>query len=75
MPDGRSLALGHDMRMNVEEISRFSKRDAQKYPEFENFLARIANALEPMLDSPPPDMKIRFAPLVLRASSGYEVRQ
>ena len=64
MPDGRSLALGHDMRMNVEEISRFSKRDAQKYPEFENFLARIANALEPMLDSPPPDMKIRsFADL------------
>lgn len=64
MPDGRSLALGHDMRMNVEEISRFSKRDAQKYPEFEKFLARIANAIEPLLDAPPPDMKIRsFADL------------
>ena len=64
MVDGRSLSLGHDMQMNIQEIGRFSKRDAQKYPEFEKFLARIANAMEPLLDSPPPDMKIRsFADL------------
>ncbi|HYD50775.1 MAG TPA: NAD(P)/FAD-dependent oxidoreductase [Terriglobales bacterium] len=54
LPDGRSLTLGANLADNVAEISRFSRRDAETYPRYETFLERIAAAVEPMLDAPPP---------------------
>ncbi len=62
LPDGRSLTLGADSRRTLESISRFSPRDARRYPEFEAFLDRVARSIEPLLDAPPPD------PARLRAS-------
>lgn len=59
LPDGRSLVLGANGRANVEEIARFSRRDAEAYPRYEARLARIAAALEPTLDAPPPTLAIR----------------
>jgi len=59
MPDGRSLVLGADPALNAAEIGRFSKRDAEAFPRYEALLARIADALEPTLDIPPPDPAIR----------------
>ncbi|MEE9278646.1 MAG: NAD(P)/FAD-dependent oxidoreductase [Myxococcota bacterium] len=57
--DGRSLVLGPDTAMNLEEIGRFSSRDAAMFPHYESFLARIAAAVEPTLDAPPPEWPIR----------------
>lgn len=55
LPDGRSLLLGSDARSNHAEIARFSPRDADRYPAYEDFIDRVARVLEPLLDQAPPD--------------------
>ncbi len=59
LPDGGSLVLGADRAANVAEIRRFSARDAAVYPRYEALLERIAGAVEPMLDAPPPELPLR----------------
>ncbi len=66
LPDGRSLVLSSDTTANLEEIGRFSSRDAEMYPRYEALLERIAAALEPTLDAPPPELPLR-GPRDLRA--------
>jgi phytoene dehydrogenase-like protein len=55
LPDGRSLTLGGDATSTYEQIKQFSPSDAKQYPRYEKFLDRVAQAMEPMLDAPPPD--------------------
>ncbi len=59
LPDRRSLVLGPDPAANAEEIGHFSKRDAAAYPRYERWLERVALAVEPSLDLPPPDPRLR----------------
>jgi len=59
LADGRSLVLGPDLAANVAEIRRFSPRDAQVFPAYEAFMQRVATALEPTLDAPPPELGAR----------------
>jgi phytoene dehydrogenase-like protein len=54
LDDGRSLVLGPDASENASEISKFSQRDAVAYPRYEALLERLARAIEPTLDLPPP---------------------
>ncbi len=54
LPDGRALAMGADPVATHASIARFSRRDADRHVEYEAFLDRIARALEPALDAPPP---------------------
>ncbi|MDA1334489.1 MAG: NAD(P)/FAD-dependent oxidoreductase [bacterium] len=54
--DNRSLILGADMVRNQEEISRFSKTDAERYPAYEALLERIADAIEPAIQMAAPDI-------------------
>ncbi len=56
LPDGRGLLLGGGMEASRESIAAFSRRDAERYPDYEAFLGRIARWLEPTLDAPPPDL-------------------
>jgi len=51
--DGRGLLLGSDQQANYDEIGAFSKKDAKRYPEYEQFLDGIVRTLDPMLDEPP----------------------
>ena len=53
----QGLLLGADAKANFNEIAAFSRRDAERYGEYEAFLDRIARVLEPTLDQPPPDPK------------------
>ena len=55
LPQERSLVLGADRAQNLEEIARFSTRDAVVFPRYEALLERVAAALEPTLDVPPPE--------------------
>jgi phytoene dehydrogenase-like protein len=55
-PDGRSLLLGPDPSLNHAEISKFSARDAARYPEYEAMLERVAAFIEPTLTMTPPDL-------------------
>lgn len=56
LEDGRSLLMGPEPGLNRREISRFSARDAERYPQYEALLDRVARALEPTLSSPAPDL-------------------
>jgi phytoene dehydrogenase-like protein len=61
--DGRYLLMGHDEQSNLREIAKFSKRDAEVYPKYDAMLTRIAEALDPIIESPPPRVPPRFGDL------------
>src|SRR4051794_22032155 len=54
-PDGRYLMMGPDKEMTHREIAKFSRKDADAYPKYEEMLTRVADFLEPMLVKTPPD--------------------
>jgi phytoene dehydrogenase-like protein len=54
--DGRHLFLGPDQGMNVREISKFSKKDAEAYPQYEKMLERVASVVEPTIIQTPPNI-------------------
>ncbi len=55
-PDGRSLLMGPDAELTRSEIAKFSARDAERYPEYEAMLERVAALVEPTLTMAPPDL-------------------
>ena len=54
--DGRYLMLGGDEQFNVREISKFSRKDAERYPKYEEMLMRVASVIEPTLVKRPPNV-------------------
>jgi phytoene dehydrogenase-like protein len=54
-PDGRYICLWADHARTLEEIAKFSKKDAEAWDRVEALFTRLARFLEPMLDRPPPD--------------------
>jgi phytoene dehydrogenase-like protein len=54
--DGRYLMLGPDADSNLEEIAKFSRRDAHAYPAYEAMLQRVAAVIEPTLIETPPNV-------------------
>src|SRR6186997_1570379 len=54
-PDGRHLMMGPDREMTRREIAKFSKKDAEAYPKYEDMLTRVADFLEPLLVQTPPN--------------------
>src|SRR3954466_313877 len=56
-PDGRSLTMGPDAEKTRTEIAKFSKRDAERYPQYEAMLERVAAVVEPTLTMAPPDLR------------------
>lgn len=61
-PDGRSLFIWRDTARTVQEIARFSRPDAERYPLYEAFLERLAAFVEPWLLRTPPDLVRRRWP-------------
>src|SRR6185437_6966336 len=55
-PDGRSLLMGPNAELTRNEIAKFSKRDAERYPQYEAMLERVAALVEPTLTMAPPDL-------------------
>jgi phytoene dehydrogenase-like protein len=55
--DGRYLMLGGDPASDLREIAKFSRRDAERYPEYERMLERVASVLEPTLVRVPPNVE------------------
>src|SRR5256885_8205110 len=56
-PDGRSLTMSADADLTRSEIAKFSPRDAQRYPQYEAMLERVAAIVEPTLTMAPPDLR------------------
>ncbi|QDV40563.1 Dehydrosqualene desaturase [Stieleria neptunia] len=57
---GRHLVLGHDAKRNFESIAGFSKKDAEAFPAYETMLTEIAERLEPLLKTVPPQLPSRL---------------
>ena len=55
-PDGRALTLYNDARKSAQEIAKFSQKDAAKYPEFQESLAKISRVIGEALKLPPPNI-------------------
>jgi phytoene dehydrogenase-like protein len=55
-PDGRALILYNDAQKSVQDIGKFSQKDAAKYPEFQASLAKMGKAIGGVLALTPPDI-------------------
>lgn len=58
-PDGRYFFMWQDRRRTVEEIAKFSKKDAERYPAYEEHLEHLAQFVEPLLLTVPPNVPPR----------------
>ncbi len=56
MADERHLMLGPDMKQNQQQIGKFSGRDAETFPRYEQMLEKVATQLEPVLNESAPDL-------------------
>src|SRR5271170_6103455 len=54
-PNGRYLFMWQDRAKILAEITKFSKRDAEIYPKYEDHLERLAVVAESLLLVTPPD--------------------
>src|SRR5438067_12897684 len=55
-PDGRALFLYGDAAKSAQSVANFSKRDADKYPEFQQSLTRMAEVFRRVLAIAPPNI-------------------
>src|SRR5271170_5282211 len=55
-PDGRALILYNDVKKSVQEIGKFSQKDAAKYPEFQASLAKVSKVIGEALALAPPNI-------------------
>src|SRR5215813_1842048 len=53
-PDGRHFFMWQDRAKTLEEIAKFSRRDAEAYPAYEDLIERLARVAESLLLVTPP---------------------
>lgn len=58
-PDGRHLFFWQDERKTLEEVAKFSARDALALPKYEAWLERLAQVVESLLLVTPPELPPR----------------
>lgn len=83
MKDGRHLMLGADQKQNQEQIAKFSQKDAEAFPRYEQLLEKIAVHLEPTLNETAPDLlpmpktwrKIGIGKKIRDAGKGWRLRK
>src|ERR1700730_5624026 len=54
-PDGRYFFMWQDRAKTLAEIAKFSARDAEAYPKYEEHLERLPSVAESLLVTTPPD--------------------
>ena len=75
LPDGGRLELSRDVSRSVEAIRKLSPRDAARWPDFCERMARLARVLERLYVKPPPDPTSgAFGDLVELAGLGLSIR-
>ena len=74
-PDGSHLLLTKDAAQAEAEIGKFSKKDAQVWPRFSEYLARIARLVRPLLLMTPPAVGAKSpADLLELARFGWKLK-
>src|SRR6185369_13224676 len=72
-PDGRHLFFWRDMAATQREMAKFSARDAERYPDYEHQLARLAEWVEGLLNRTPPNViRRKFGDLLALGRLGLE---
>jgi len=56
LPDGNHLTIWRDSDRTAAEISAFSKRDAERYPDFVELMGRLAAVVGGLARITPPDL-------------------
>jgi phytoene dehydrogenase-like protein len=56
LPDGDSLARWADPHRSRREIARFSKKDAEVYPEFSRVMTHMGKLAKAVIDHPAPNL-------------------
>jgi hypothetical protein len=51
---GKYLILGENEEANYQSIAQFSTKDAEAYPQYEEFLGKVREVITPLLDNPLP---------------------
>jgi hypothetical protein len=51
---GKYLMLGENEKDNYKSIAQFSTKDAETYPQYEEFLGKVREVITPLLDNPLP---------------------
>jgi phytoene dehydrogenase-like protein len=59
-PDGRHFFMWQDRAKTLAEIAKFSRRDAEVYPAYEDQLERLARVVESLLLTTPPPFPPRI---------------
>jgi len=54
LPDGRSMCRWSDASRTRDEVSLFSRHDAEMMPEFSHAMSKIGRFVRPIIDSPIP---------------------
>ena len=55
-PDGRALILYNDVKQSMQEIGKFSQKDASKYPELQTSLVKVGKVIGEALTLAPPNI-------------------
>lgn len=55
-PDGRHIFFYQEMKQTLAELSKFSRRDAEVYPKYEEEVAHLAEWVESILLETPPNL-------------------
>jgi phytoene dehydrogenase-like protein len=58
-PDGRHFFMYQDLGRTCQEIAQFSRRDAERYPAYEQLVEQVARFVEPLLLQAPPNLPPR----------------
>lgn len=73
-PDGRHLTMWQDRARTCEEIAKFSRKDAEVYPQYEDYVERLAVFAESMLLRTPPNIvRTELSDLVGLGKLGWEM--
>jgi phytoene dehydrogenase-like protein len=75
-PDGRSLMLfADDAKRNHDQVSRFSKKDAEAMPRWDDWIGEMAQVMGPLLMTVPPRLgSMKPADLLAQAKLGWKLR-
>ena len=76
-PDGRSIKLyADDAKKNHESVARFSKKDAETLPLWDEWLANVASILGPLLLHVPPKLgSLALGDLLDTVKTAWKVRK
>jgi phytoene dehydrogenase-like protein len=70
-PDGRHIFFFRDQKKTLEQLAKFSKRDAEYFPQYEQELEHLAEWVEKLLMQTPPNIvQRRFSDLIALGKLG-----